>query len=115
MFRLKFAYLTQLIRLEFWFGILFESGFLFICPIFQWRLGIQVSLVALGNRQEYGVDYEETFALVTKMTTICTVISITASQGWPLLQMDVKNAFLYCDLKEQIYMTQPLLLQMFVS
>lgn len=93
--------MTQLIRLEFWFGILFESGFLFIYPIFQGRLGIQVSLVALGNKQEYGVDYEETFALVAKMTTICTVISITASQGWPLLQMDVKMHFFIVILKSK--------------
>jgi hypothetical protein len=65
-------------------------------------------LVALGNRQEYGADYEETFAPVAKMTTVSTVISIAASQGWPLHQMDVKNAFLHGDLKEDIYMTPPL-------
>jgi hypothetical protein len=64
-------------------------------------------LVALGNRQEYGVDYEETFALVAKMTTMRTVISIAASQGWPFHQMDVKNAFLHGDHKEDIYMTPP--------
>jgi hypothetical protein len=64
-------------------------------------------LVALGNRQEYGVDYEETFASVAKMTTLRTVIFIAASQGWPFHQMDVKNAFLYGDLKEDIYMTPP--------
>jgi hypothetical protein len=38
-------------------------------------------LVSLGNMQEYGVDYEETFAQVAKMTTMCTIISIAASQG----------------------------------
>jgi hypothetical protein len=40
-------------------------------------------LIALGNRQEYGVDYEDTFAPVAKMTTMRTIISIAASQGWP--------------------------------
>ena len=64
-------------------------------------------LVALGNKQEYGVDYEETFASVAKMTTVRTVISIAASQGRPLHQMDIKNAFLYDDLKEDIHMTSP--------
>jgi hypothetical protein len=57
--------------------------------------------------QEYGVDYEETFAPMAKMTTVRTIISIAASQGWPLHQMDVKNAFLHGDLKEDIYMTPP--------
>jgi hypothetical protein len=53
------------------------------------------------------VDYEETFAPVAKMTAMRTVISIAASQGWPLHQMDVKNVFLHDDLKEDIYMTPP--------
>jgi hypothetical protein len=41
------------------------------------------------------------------MTTVRTIISIAASQGWPLHQMDVKNNFLHSDLKEDIYMTPP--------
>ena len=41
------------------------------------------------------------------MTTVRMVISIAASQGWPLHQMDVKNAFLHGDLKEDIYMVLP--------
>jgi len=61
----------------------------------------------LGNRQEYGVDYEETFAPVAKMTSVRTILCIAASQGWPLHQMDVKNAFLHGDLKEDIYMSPP--------
>lgn len=64
-------------------------------------------LVALGNRQQHGVDYEETFAPVAKMTTVRLILAIAASQGWPLSQMDVKNAFLHGDLKEEIYMTPP--------
>ena len=38
-------------------------------------------LVVLGNKQEYGVDYEKTFASVAKMTTVQMVIFIAASQG----------------------------------
>jgi hypothetical protein len=53
------------------------------------------------------VDYEEKFAPVVKMTTVRTVLSIAASQGWSLHQMDIKNAFLHGDLKEDIYMTPP--------
>ena len=38
-------------------------------------------LVVLDNKQEYGVDYEKTFSLVAKMTTVRMVISIATSQG----------------------------------
>ena len=64
-------------------------------------------LVTLGNKQEYGVDYEETFAPIAKMTTVRTILAIATSQSWRLHQMDVKNAFLHGDLQEEIYMKLP--------
>ncbi|RVW98450.1 Retrovirus-related Pol polyprotein from transposon RE1 [Vitis vinifera] len=64
-------------------------------------------LVALGNKQEYGVDYEETFAPVAKMTTIRTILAIAASQSWQLHQMDAKNVFFHGDLQEEIYTKLP--------
>ena len=64
-------------------------------------------LIALGNKQEFGIDYEETCAPVFKMTVVRTILAIVASQSWELHQIDVKNAFLHGDLQEEIYMKLP--------
>ncbi|GKV52289.1 hypothetical protein SLEP1_g58877 [Rubroshorea leprosula] len=64
-------------------------------------------LVARGFSQKYGEDYEETFSLVAKMTSVRIVLALAASQNWKLWQLDVKNAFLYGELDKDIYMQQP--------
>lgn len=64
-------------------------------------------LVAKGYSETYGIDYDETFAPVSKMGTMRTLISCAANFGWPLHQLDVKNAFLHGDLKEEVYMKIP--------
>ena len=67
----------------------------------------KVRLVALGCRQLYGVDYNETFAPVVTMTTIRTILAVTAHHDLELEQMDVVTAFLNGDLEEDIYMSVP--------
>eukprot|EP00253_Pinus_taeda_P014552 PITA_14552 len=57
--------------------------------------------VAKGYAQKEGIDYEETFALVTRYTSIRTVISLTAQMGWEIHQMDVKTAFLNKVIEEE--------------
>jgi hypothetical protein len=52
-------------------------------------------LVAKGFKQRYGIDYEDTFSTMVKITTIRTVLSISVSRGWSLRQLDVNNAFLH--------------------
>ncbi len=64
-------------------------------------------LVAKGYAQTYGIDYEETYSPVAKMTTVRAIIAMVATKGWSLHQMDVKNDFLHGDLREEVYMEQP--------
>lgn len=67
----------------------------------------KASLVAKGYAQSYGIDYQETFALVAKMNSERVLISLAVNQGWLLLQFDVKNAFLHGDVEEEVYMNTP--------
>jgi hypothetical protein len=55
----------------------------------------------------HGIDYDDTFAPVVKMDSIRLVLSIVATKGWEVHQMDVKNEFLHNDLFEEIYMEKP--------
>ncbi len=64
-------------------------------------------LVAKGFTQTYGVDYEETFAPVLKHSALRIVFGLIASLDLETTLLDVKTAFLYGNLEEEIYMDQP--------
>ncbi|KAL9274475.1 Retrovirus-related Pol polyprotein from transposon TNT 1-94-like protein, partial [Drosera capensis] len=60
-----------------------------------------------GFEQKRGIDYNEIFSHVVKMTTIRLVLSIVTAEDLHLEQLDIKTAFLHGDLDEDIYMVQP--------
>lgn len=64
-------------------------------------------LVVRGFSQEYGIDYHETFSPVVKFTSIRTILAIAAAEQMVLKSFDVKTAFLYGELDEDIFMSQP--------
>ena len=64
-------------------------------------------LVAVGNHQQAGIDYHDTFAPVVHPATIHLVLSLDVTHKRPIHQLDVKNAFLHGVLTETVYMRQP--------
>ncbi|GKC52548.1 retrovirus-related pol polyprotein from transposon TNT 1-94 [Tanacetum coccineum] len=59
-------------------------------------------LVAQGFRQEEGIDFKESFALVARIEAIRIFVANAANKNMMIFQMDVKTAFLNCELKEEI-------------
>ncbi len=64
-------------------------------------------LVAGGNHQEAGVDFEETYAPVSKLATLRVLLSVAAQREWKVHQIDIKTAFLNGEVDTDIYMMQP--------
>ena len=65
-------------------------------------------LVAKGYNQEFGIDFEESFAPVARLEAIRILLSYASNKGFKLQQMDVKSAFLNGYIKEDVYVEQPL-------
>ena len=64
-------------------------------------------LVAQEFTQTHGIDYNDTFAPVTKFVSICIVLALVSIHNWEVHQVDVKNAYLNMELTETVYMVQP--------
>ncbi|GJR59461.1 putative ribonuclease H-like domain-containing protein [Tanacetum coccineum] len=64
-------------------------------------------LVAQGHRQEEGIDYDEVFAPVARIEAIRLFLAYASFIGFMVYQMDVKSAFLYGKIEEEVYVTQP--------
>nr|GEU47533.1 putative ribonuclease H-like domain-containing protein [Tanacetum cinerariifolium] len=64
-------------------------------------------LVAQGHTQEEGIDYEEVFAPLARIEAIRLFLAYASFMGFIVYQMDVKSAFLYETIEEEIYVCQP--------
>ncbi|GJX64297.1 copia protein [Tanacetum coccineum] len=67
----------------------------------------QARLVAQGHRQEEGIDYDEVFAPVARLEAIRIFLAYASYMGFIVYQMDVKSAFLYGKIDEEVYVSQP--------
>ncbi|GJT17952.1 putative ribonuclease H-like domain-containing protein [Tanacetum coccineum] len=65
-------------------------------------------LVAQGYKQEEGIDYDEVFAPVARIKAIRLFLAYASFMNYVVYQMDVKSAFLYGTIEEEVYVSQPL-------
>ncbi|GKA78561.1 putative ribonuclease H-like domain-containing protein, partial [Tanacetum coccineum] len=64
-------------------------------------------MVAQGHRQEEGIDYDEVFAPIARIKAIRLFLAFASFMGFIVYQMDVKSAFLYGTIDEEVYVSQP--------
>nr|GFA66308.1 hypothetical protein [Tanacetum cinerariifolium] len=64
-------------------------------------------LVAQGHTQEEGINYDEVFAHVARIEAIRLFLAYASFMGFTVYQMDVKSAFLYGTIDEEVYVMQP--------
>ncbi|GKA90802.1 putative ribonuclease H-like domain-containing protein, partial [Tanacetum coccineum] len=64
-------------------------------------------MVAQGYAQEEGIDYDEVFAPVVRIEAIRLFLAYASFKDFIVYQMDVKSAFLYGKIEEEVYVCQP--------
>jgi hypothetical protein len=63
--------------------------------------------MAKGYSQVKGLDFDETFAPVARLESICILLAYATHHGFKLYQMNIKSAFLNSPIKEEVYAEQP--------
>ena len=64
-------------------------------------------ILARGFSQVEGIDYDETFALVARYSSIRSILAISAQMGWKIHHMDVNIDFLNGMIDEEVYIQKP--------
>lgn len=64
-------------------------------------------LVAQGYSQRYGTDFDEVFAPVARQATLRTLLTVASRDSMIVKHLDIKSAYLYAELEEDIFMRQP--------
>jgi hypothetical protein len=60
-----------------------------------------------GFSQIEGVDFDQIFSPVVRYETVCLICALAALEKWHMSTLDVRNAYLYGKLNEEIYIEQP--------
>jgi len=68
---------------------------------------LKARLIVTGYTHVYGLDYGDTFSPVAKMSSVRLFLSIATKRHWPLYQLDIENAFLHGEIREEMNMEQP--------
>ncbi|GJX13866.1 retrovirus-related pol polyprotein from transposon TNT 1-94 [Tanacetum coccineum] len=108
--------LNQFDRLQVWELVLHAEGKNIIALKWLWKnkcdaenivVQNKTRLVAKGYKQEEDINFEESFALVSRLEVVRMFIAYAAHKNITIYQMDVKTAFLNGPLKEEVYVSQP--------
>nr|GEX26302.1 hypothetical protein [Tanacetum cinerariifolium] len=73
----------------------------------SWIEAMQEELLQFNMKKEAGIDYEEDFAPVARIEAIRVFLAYASFMGFMVYQMDVKSAFLYGTIEEEVYVCQP--------
>nr|GEV26749.1 putative ribonuclease H-like domain-containing protein [Tanacetum cinerariifolium] len=74
----------------------------------SWIEAMQEELLQFKMQKEEGINYEEVFAPVARIEAIRLFLAYASFMGFMVYQIDVKSAFLYGTIKEEVYVCQPL-------